>query len=433
MEYENVKLTFSDFMLKWTEFQIRYSQSLFQAWFVAIKSVSKIENSTGKQIQNTLRGNFDFELKTKLSEDEFSDKLSNFINSYSNLASKIDHNKLYRQLEILANYYDNLLEPLRDFVNRTPSEKISMKGRFEVHHYKTNSKKKFKTPILIVGSLINRHYILDLLPETSVIRHFQELGFDVYATDWRMPVIEDETMSLANYVHEYVENAVDKVEEITGSRKVTLFGYCWGGILSLMYSALYPKDVENLILHATPVDFSKSPTVLETWIKNFDVKNFVSVFGNVPSFFLNIAFWLRNPLEASSKYYFYFNQPRSLNEIKRFLAVEFWLYDSVPIFGKAFEQIIEDVYKKNLLIQNKMNLGGKKIDLTKISVPVLNIVGTKDDLVSADSSRTVTKIISSQNKKTIEFPTGHVGLCISKSAHKKLWPEVGEWLKENST
>ena len=185
-------------------------------------------------------------------------------------------------------------------------------------------------------------------------------------------------------------------------------------------------------MHATPVDFSKPPTVLETWIKNFDVKKFVSVFGNVPSFFLNIAFWLRNPLEASSKYYFYFNPPRSLNEIKQFLAVEYWLYDRVPIFGKAFEKIIEDVYKKNLLIQNEMDLGGKTINLKKISVPILNIVGTNDDLVSAGSSRTITNIVSSQDKKTIEFPTGHVGLCISKFAHKKLWPEVGEWLIEHS-
>jgi polyhydroxyalkanoate synthase len=433
MASDSSKFAFNDFFLKWTNFQISYGQILYQAWLEAIKSVAKTPDHTGKQIQDNVRGNFDSKLRKELSEEDFSQKLSHFINSYSDFASTIEHDKLYRQLEILANYYDDLIEPLRDYVNRTPSEKISMDGRFEVHHYKTNSKKKFKTPILVVGSLINRHYILDLLPETSVIQYFQKLGFDVYATDWRMPVVQDEQMSLANYVHEYVENAVDKVEEITGSRKVTLFGYCWGGILSLMYGALYPKDVENLILHATPVDFSKSPTVLESWIKNFDVKKFVSVFGNVPSFFLNIAFWLRNPLEASLKYYFYFNQPRSISEMTRFFAVEYWLYDSVPIVGKAFEQIIDDVYKKNLLIQNKMNLGGKKIDLKNISVPVLNIVGTNDDLVSANSSRTITNIISSKDKKTIEFPTGHVGLCVSKSAHKKLWPEVGEWLKEHST
>jgi len=333
----------------------------------------------------------------------------------------------------MIGHYDNLIDPIRDTNNRTPSEIIPMDGTSEVHHYKTDSPQKFKTPILVVGSLVNRHYILDLLPEISIIRHFQQLGFDVYATDWRMPAIEDEDMPLASYAHDYLENAVDKVEEVTGSRNVTLFGYCWGGILSLIYSAIHPKDVKNLILHATPVDFGKPPTVLESWIKDLDVKKFVNTFGNVPSSFLNIAFILRNPLEAALKYPFYFSQPRSIKEIKQFFAVESWLYDSVPIIGKTFEKIIGDVYKKNLLIQNKMMLGDNLVDLKKITMPVLNIVGTNDDLVSAESSRTITDVISSKDKKTLEFPTGHVGLCISKTAHKKLWPEVGKWLKEHST
>ncbi len=248
-----------------------------------------------------------------------------------------------------------------------------------------------------------------------------------------MPTIKDQSMSLESYAHDYLENAVDKVEEITGSKNVTLFGYCWGGILSLMYSALHPENVKNLILHATPADFGKPPTILESWIRELDVKKFVNTFGNVPSSFLNIAFWLRNPLEAISKYHFYFNQPRSRYEITRFLAVESWLYDSVPIIGIAFEQIIEDIYKKNLLIQNKMILDEKLVDLKKITMPVLNIVGTNDDLVSAESSRTITDVISSTDKKTLEFPSGHVGLCVSKAAHKKLWPKVGNWLKKHST
>ncbi|MDH5666361.1 MAG: hypothetical protein OEY10_08690, partial [Nitrosopumilus sp.] len=153
----------------------------------------------------------------------------------------------------------------------------------------------------------------------------------------------------------------------------------------------------------------------------------------VPSSFLNIAFILRNPLEAALKYQFYFSQPRSIKEITQFFAVESWLYDSVPIIGKTFEKIIDEIYKKNLFIQNKMMLGDTLIDLKNITVPVLNIVGTNDDLVSAESSRTITDVISSKDKKTLEFPTGHVGLCISRTAHKRLWPEVGKWLIDHST
>ena len=424
---------YSNFAVKSLDFQMQYGLSLFHSWSRAIKSVSNLPEFTGKKIQDEIRSNFDTELKNILQKTDFSKSLSDLVGSFTEFALVGHHDKLYRYLEAMISNYDHMIEPIRDTVNRTPSEVIPMKAKFEVHHYKTSSPQKFKTPILVVGSLINRHYILDLLPERSIVLYFQQLGFDVYATDWKMPTIKDENMSLASYAHDYLENAVDKVEEITGSRNVTLFGYCWGGILSLIYSALHPENVKNLILHATPADFGKPPTILESWIKDLDVKRFVKTFGNIPSSFLNIAFVLRNPLEAALKYQFYFSQPRSTKEIMQFFAVESWLYDSVPIIGKTFEKIIEDIYKKNLLIQDKMMLGDNLVDLKKITMPVLNIVGTNDDLVSAESSRTITDVVTSTDKQTIEFPTGHVGLCISKTAHKKLWPDVGKWLIKHST
>ena len=429
----NLLSIYTNFAIKSFDFQSRYGLILFNSWLRAIESANNLQESTDKKIQDKIRSTFDVELRSNLEQKEFSKSLSALVDSFAEFALVGHHDKLYRHLETMIGHYDNMLEPIRDTINRTPSEIIPMSGTFEVHHYKTDSPQKFKTPILIVGSLINRHYILDLLPETSIIRYFQQLGFDVYATDWRMPTIKDKDMHLASYARDYLENAVDKVEEVTGSRNVTLFGYCWGGILSLIYSATHPKNVKNLILHATPVDFGKTPTVLESWIKDLDVKKFVNTFGNVPSSFLNIAFILRNPLEAALKYQFYFSQPRSIKEITQFFAVESWLYDSVPIIGKTFEKIIDDIYKKNLLIQNKMIVGGNLVDLNNITVPVLNIVGTNDDLVSAESSRTIIDVVASTDKQTIEFPTGHVGLCISKTAHKKLWPDVGKWLIEHST
>ena len=423
---------YADFTIKLFNFQTQYGLSLFNSCAKAIKSISDIYEESGETLQNKFRGTFDSELKNMLKSPEFCNSLSKFIGSYVEFAPLLHQDRTYRFLESVMNNLDPLAEPIRDVANRTPSEVIPMGGRFEVHHYKKSSRNKFKTPLLFVGSLINRHYILDLMPETSIIRYFQQLGFDVYATDWRMPKVKDENMSLESYIHDYLENAVEKVEEMTGSRNVTLFGYCWGGILSLIYSALHPESVKNMILHATPTDFGKSPTVLESWIKSIDIQRFVQIFGNVPSSFLNIAFLMRNPLEAALKYQFYFSKPRSMKEIMQFLAVESWLYDSVPIIGKVFEQMINDIYKNNLLIQNKMMLGKDLVDLKKITMPVLNIVGTRDDLVSAESSRTITDVISSVDKKTLEFPTGHVGLCISRNAHKHLWPEVGKWLIEHS-
>jgi len=54
-------------------------------------------------------------------------------------------------------------------------------------------------------------------------------------------------------------------------------------------------------------------------------------------------------------------------------------------------------------------LGDTLVDLKNIIVSVLNIVGTNDDLVSAESSRTITDVVASTDKQTMELLTGHVG------------------------
>lgn len=72
------------------------------------------------------------------------------------------------------------------------------------------------------------------------------------------------------------------------------------------------------------------------------------------------------------------------------------------------------------------------VNLSNILVPVLDIVGEGDDLVPSPSSKSILDVVGSTDKKLIEFPTGHVGLCISTAAHEKLWLEVGKWISQRS-
>jgi poly(3-hydroxyalkanoate) synthetase len=73
----------------------------------------------------------------------------------------------------------------------------------------------------------------------------------------------------------------------------------------------------------------------------------------------------------------------------------------------------------------------KQIDLRNITAPLLMIDAEKDDLVTTDSALALSSHISSKKKKTMINPGGHVALCISDAAHKKLWPEVAEWILSN--
>ncbi len=403
-----------------------------EASYKSFETFLNMREGPAQKIQNAIRSSFDKELQNQLNEESFALSLAECVDSWATMMDASGINNITRTWSDLRSFASMFLEPLRDNINRTLSEEIKLKGRFNLLHYKSSSASKQKTPILVIYSLINRHYILDLLPKVSVIRNLLEQGFDIYSTHWGTPTLYDKDLSLENYIEEYVENAVEKIRELTGCEKVTLFGYCWGGIFALIYSAIHPENVKNLILHATPVDVEKEKSVIENWTSRLNADSLVKACGNVPGWLLNRAFIMRNPVETMLKYPRYFSEPRSVDEIQQFFAIETWLYDSRPIIGEVYREIIDQIYKKNLLIKNRMIVHSDTVNLSNISMPVLDIVGKNDDLVPAASSKSVLDAIGSTDKKLIEFPTGHVGLCISKAAHEKLWPEVGRWLSERS-
>lgn len=429
---EELPNAFLDYYNKWFVFALKYSSALFEASYKGLETFLSAQEGPAQKIQNAIRASFDTTLRERLDEDSFATSVAEFLDSWVNLRRSSGLGQFGNIFSDYISYGNKILEPLRDNINRTPSEEIILEGRFNLLHYKSKLPPRQKTPILVIYSLINRHYILDLLPKVSVIRNLLDQGFDVYSTHWGTPTSFDKDLSLENYIEEYVEDAVAKIKEITGSETVSLFGYCWGGIFALIYSAIHPENVKSLILHATPIDIEKGKTVVENWTSQMNVDNLVEKCGNVPAWLLNLAFIMRNPVETLLKYPRYFSEPRSLDEITQFFSIETWLYDSRPIIGKVYQEIVNELYKKNSLIKNEMRVGPNLINLKNISMPLLDIIGTKDDLVPPESSKSIIDAVSSIDKKLIEFPTGHVGLCISTPAHEKLWPEVGKWLSLRS-
>ncbi len=430
--FEDMPKKILDLYNKWYNFTIGYSFAFYDAAYKSSQSFFSLTNESYTKIQNSVRSTFDSTLRGHLKEENFASLVGEIVDARIRFDDLTYYAKIRNSFNDIFLAGSRLLEPIRDTLNRTPSEKITMRGRFNLLHYKSPIKTTHKTPVLVVYSLINRHYILDLMPKFSIINTLLKQGMDVYATDWETPDSSYKNLTLDDYAHEYVENSVEKIKEITGSDKVSLFGYCWGGIFAIIYSALHPQNVKNLIIHATPIDLESTNEVIENWTKHINADGLVKTYGNVPGGFLNLAFILRNPVEAMLKYTRYFSEPRSIEEIIQFLSIETWLYDSVPIIGEVYKEIVNQVYKQNLLIKNKMRVGPDIINLKNITMPFLNIVGSKDDLVPPESSKTIIDAISSTDKKLIEFPTGHVGLCVSQTAHQQLWPEVGKWLSKRS-
>src|SRR3990170_144896 len=110
--------------------------------------------------------------------------------------------------------------------------------------------------------------------------------------------------------------------------------------------------------------------------------------------------------------------------VDNFLRVEKWLGDTPPIPGELFKQWIRDIYQDNLLIQDKMYVGGKHISLKNITMPIFTQVAIGDHLVSPECSIPLHYAVGSVDKTLRVYPTGHVGMIASSLSQKKVLPEL---------
>ena len=318
----------------------------------------------------------------------------------------------------------------------TPSEVVYEEDRLKVKHYLSDSPPKYKTPLVFVYALVNRPYILDLKRGRSVVANFVERGFDTYLVDWGVPVNADRHLTLDDYINGYLQNVLDFLAERTGVDKLSVLGYCMGGTMSAMFTALHPERVKNLILLAAPIDFATRESLLNVWssAENFDVDRFVDAFGNCPAPFLQSVFLLLRPvgnlLEKPVNFYEHMHEEKFLDD---FLTTESWLNDNIPVPGEVYREFVKYLYQKNLLTQNRMPVGNHIVNLGNITCPVLNIMAGADDLVPCSQSSAFNDLVSSADRKTILFAeSGHIGLAIGGRAQREVWPKACDWLAERS-
>ena len=315
----------------------------------------------------------------------------------------------------------------------TPSEVVYEEDRLKLLHYPSSRPAKYRTPLVFVFALVNRPYILDLKPGRSVVSHFVERGFDTYLIDWGVPTHADRHLTIDDHVNGYLSNVADYVRERSGSPKVNLLGYCMGGTMSSMFTALHQERVKNLMLLAAGIDFSTREGLLNLWASQeyFDVDKFIDLYGNCPAEFLQASFLLLKPVQnLIEKPINFFEKADDDEAMDDFLTMETWLNDNIPVAGEVYREFVKYLYQQNLLVQNRMPVGKHVIDLRNITCPILNIMAKNDDLVPCAQSAPFNDLVSSTDRKSIIIPAGHIGLAIGGKAQKEVWPQACDWLAE---
>ncbi len=326
---------------------------------------------------------------------------------------------------------DVLLESLETEIAVTPYDVVYEEDRVKLKHYKPTVEIKLKRPLLVVYALINRETMLDLQPGRSVVQNFLQEGIDVYMIDWGYPARKDRYLTIDDHVNGYMDNIVDFILDKHNLNKIHLMGICMGGTFCVIYSALHPEKIKNLVTTVTPTNFDTNEGLLHIWMKDMDVDRIVDTYGNIPGDIMNMGFLLLNPARLMiDKYVGFIENMANKKFVENFVRMEKWIFDSPDVPGETFRQFIRDCYQKNLLIQSKMEVGGKRVDLKKITMPLLNYYGKYDHLVPPEACELLTGKVGSKDAEDICLDTGHIGIYVSSKYQKEFVPRIARWLKE---
>jgi len=316
----------------------------------------------------------------------------------------------------------------------TPYDVVHREEPVRLLRFRSDVEHRHGTPLLCVFALVNRPYVLDLLPHKSVVRRFLDAGFDVYMVDWGTPRPADHVKTLTDYVEGHLHRLVRKVLEVTGQPSLSLLGYCMGGTLSLMYASRHQELVRNLMLMAAPCDWSHREHMLGCWVAedHFDVDAVVDTFGNVPAEFLGGSFGLLKPIASARKWMGFLDRIDDDAFLDDFWAMETWSNDNIPIAGETYRDFVKYGLQQNRLVKGTFPLDGRPVDLSAVTCPILQLVATADHLVPMEQSTPLSEHVSSRDVSTEAVKAGHIGLAVGSRAHRELWPKAVEWLADRS-
>jgi len=270
----------------------------------------------------------------------------------------------------------------------TPGKVIFQNELMQLIQYEATTKDVLKVPLLIVPPWINKFYILDLTPEKSFIKWCVDQGITVFVVSWVNPDIHLAAKSFEEYMNEGPIAALDVIETVTGEKKAHTIGYCVGGTLlsiTLAYLAAKKKNrAVSATMFAAQVDFTYAGDLkvfvdeeriqqLESHMKEqgyLEASRMANTFNMLRSNDLIWPYVVNNYMRGKKPYPF---------------DILYWNSDATRMPAANHSFYLRNCYLHNRLTKGEMEIGGIKLDLKKVKVPVYNLATREDHIAPAKS------------------------------------------------
>jgi polyhydroxyalkanoate synthase len=284
-------------------------------------------------------------------------------------------------------------------------------------------------PILLVPSLINRWYVLDLRAGASLVEALVGAGRDVWVLDWGIPEAEDRYTSWEHLLAR-LDRAVRRVLRDTGAPKLALLGYCMGGTLAAIHAALQPERIAALVDLAGPIDFSAGGQLRRMVEPRWFDADAIADAGNVAPAQMQAGFVALRPTLDLGKLVAFPDLLGDDRAQEAYRALETWASDNIPFPGEAYRTYITDLYQNNALVAGTHHVAGRRVDLRAITAPTLVIVAERDAICPPAAATALLAHVGATRTRTLRVPGGHVGAVVGSRAAREMYPALIEWLRE---
>lgn len=294
------------------------------------------------------------------------------------------------------------------------------KGSSKVYKYFGKRNKNHK-PILLIPSLINKPYILDISKSKSFMLRLVKLGLSPYLLDWGEPSAQEREYTLDDYINERLVSAINYISCLEDGNSLTLCGYCMGGFFAIAGSILKRELVDRVITIATPWDFH----VLEFPKVNYQVfSKYLDGFKyTVPGWFVSNMFYIQNIFDINRKF---INFARGYYDNKEFIMIENWVNDNVNIAKPVLVECLYNLMERNDLYNGRWLVGGEEIKAASMNVPSLCVIAKNDALSPYNSALALHKQL--RRSTLVEMGSGHIGMILNKKYG--LAEKIADWMNE---
>ena len=313
---------------------------------------------------------------------------------------------------------------------------VYTEGPMRLLQFHRDSPPVWAEPLLICSAPVSRPYILDLTASRSVVQQMLAAGFDTYLIDWGIATATDRGTRLCDLADRMMKNVVQLIRNRSRMPHFHLMGYCLGGTLATIFTALYPSVVKDLVLMSAPIELGGEETLLKALANQdfLDADSFVDAFGNCPGALMRSFFVLLDPVR--SLHGNCFDLVVNMHDetfVESQVALQQWANAQVSVAGGVFRDVVHLLYQRNLLARGQLVIQGGPVRLDRITCAVLLLTATADRLITPQSTMGLMPRICSRDVQSMSLEGGHESLAVSSKAHQTFWPLAAQWIADHST